>query len=284
MPANQRLVDVAQELVPPHVLAELSSRPKTLKQLETLQNYDLTHITANLIDKGPRFSPEQVWALRIHFGVVDIELASRLEREFKRFIALSLIRPGNVYAPPGPVDMYWHYFVLNTRDYDRFCMAIWGDVSRQGAIPVPEVAAAYNARSRQDSNEDAPLTIVPKEHLVSATESLLARLRKLQSYNLSYFTEHLVDQGRIFAPEQVYPIKAHFGKADLEVAQLLELEFKRFAALTLIRPGIIFAPSGPVDMYWHFLILHSRDYRLFCDAVWGEFQHHPRGTEPEDMH
>ncbi len=44
---------------------------------------------------------------------------------------------------------------------------------------------------------------------------------------------------------------------------------KRFVAITLLRPEKINAPSGPVDMYWHFFILHTQEYRDFCKKIWG---------------
>ncbi len=98
------------------------------------------------------------------------------------------------------------------------------------------------------------------------------RLLALEEYDLSEITNNFTDdshqEGRIFAKEQIYPIKLHFGKADLEIAKMLELEFKRFVALTIIFPKETQAPSGPVDMYWHFFILHTAKYREFCQAIW----------------
>jgi hypothetical protein len=71
-----------------------------------------------------------------------------------------------------------------------------------------------------------------------------------------------------FSPEQLYPIVAYFGKADKTVAQLIEKEFRRFVALTIIDPGD-HAPPGPVDMFWHFFILHTTNYDDFCQKIWG---------------
>jgi hypothetical protein len=60
-----------------------------------------------------------------------------------------------------------------------------------------------------------------------------------------------------------------YSRALEELAKRLETEFKRFVAVTLVRPGMVHAPSGPVDMYWHFFILHTRQYRQFCTDIWG---------------
>lgn len=238
-----------------------------------MERFDLGNITKNFINKGRQFSPEQVWPIQDHFGKADLETAILLEREFKRFVALTMLKPKNIYAPSGPVDMYWHFFVLHTREYENFCGAIWGLSPEE--VDHDEVRPPTVQRSKSSS-------IIPDSVLSGIGSNQVSALNRLASYDLSFATEELVDKKRKFSPEQVWPIKAHFGKADTEVARLLETEFKRFVALTLIQPGIVFAPSGPVDMYWHFLILHTRQYRHFCHEIWGHFQHHPRGSSEDE--
>lgn len=116
-------------------------------------------------------------------------------------------------------------------------------------------------------------TIVPSSTTGIPPETL-AKLRALERYDLSFltdaFNDRLIREGRTFSTEQIYPILKHFGKADEELARRLETEFKRFVAITLVQPGIVHAPSGPVDMYWHFFILHTRQYRQFCAEIWGD--------------
>ena len=112
------------------------------------------------------------------------------------------------------------------------------------------------------------IDLVPQSLCDSLPANVAGSLKALRDYDLSYFTEHLVDTGRMFAPEQKYPLIAHFGKADIEVCRMLEREFRKFVALTLIEPGITFAPPGPVDMYWHFMILHTKEYKQFCEKIW----------------
>lgn len=262
-------------LLPEHLISAYDLSMRTVEKIRLLESYDLSKISDNLVDKGPKYSPEQVWPLRLHFGTVDAALARTLEIEFKRFIALSLMRPRNIYAPSGPVDMFWHFFVLHTREYEIFCDDLWGKAQE---APYPEaVREGYNQSDRKAVA--CPITdLVPASMLSKVDEHIQGQLRVLAGYDLSYFTEHLVDEGRLFAPEQKYPIIAHFGRCDLEVTRELELEFRRFVALTLLDPVAVFAPPGAVDMYWHFLVLHTKEYRHFCDAIWGSFQHHPRGS------
>lgn len=275
-------------IVPRAALEQTGVGPVTRERLQRLQDYDLSHVTVELVDKGPKWSAEQIWPLRLHFGRADLELARKLEREFKRFVALTLIHPGQIYAPSGPVDMYWHFFVLHTRDYERFCEAIWGGAVDHGKLPsdraddadflAPDVDDA--AKGAKNPDVEATLRdIAPPDVYDALPEETKERLRRLAEWDLSFFTERLVDRGRMFSPEQAYPIRAHFGRCDLEVTKKLEREFRRFVALTLIEPGHVFAPSGLVDMYWHFMILHTHEYREFCERIWGSFQHHPRGSQ-----
>ena len=111
-------------------------------------------------------------------------------------------------------------------------------------------------------------------------EQLAERLDAVEKFDLGFLTstlnDDLIKMGRAYSCEQAYPIIAKFGKADLEIAKLLEAEFKKFVALTLIKPGIMQAPSGAVDMYWHYFILHTEDYAEFCEMAWGDSNGNPR--------
>ena len=101
-------------------------------------NYDLSYITNDLNDDlirtGRKYSCEQAYALMFEFGKCDYRLAKRLEIEFKRFCVLTLVRPGVPHAPPGAVDMYWHFFVLHTKEYIKFCEDVWGSFEGEQAI------------------------------------------------------------------------------------------------------------------------------------------------------
>lgn len=274
-------------VVPREYIATRGISASKQTKLDVLANYDLSRITSNFIDKGRRFSPEQIWPIKAHFGMADFQIATMLKTEFRRFIALTIMEPGKVYAPSGPVDMYWHFFVLHTREYGDFCAKIWGQKHDHGALP----------KDLADSRSMAPLptlpvevdtafllqsiSLLPREIVAPLNSDALQKIYLLERWDLSFFTERLVENNRFFSPEQIWPIKAHFGKADIGIAKILEWEFKKFVALTLLDDKMTLAPSGPVDMYWHFFILHTKEYRDFCNAMWGYFQHHPRGSQSE---
>ena len=52
-----------------------------------------------------------------------------------------------------------------------------------------------------------------------------------------------------------------------------ELEVKRFLALGVLEPGPHMV-SEKVDTLWHYQVLHTQEYRKFCQDVFGTFLHH----------
>ena len=257
---------------------EISGRKKA--RLEALEKYDLSVITNDFVDRGRYFSPEQIWPLKDYFGKVDEEITSLLEREFKRFVALTILEPNHIYAPPGSLDMYWHFFVLHTRNYAHFCAEVWGDAHDHGALPMDVNDIRSPARAPVVSGDDSRalvehISLVPKRILLGLEPEMLQKIHLLEQWDLSFFTERLIENERRFSPEQLWPIVAHFGTASREIANILEREFKKFIALTLLDKPETLVPSGPIDMYWHFLILHTKEYREFSHIIWGRFRHYP---------
>lgn len=53
-----------------------------------------------------------------------------------------------------------------------------------------------------------------------------------------------------------------------------ETELKRFFALCALNPTKFYGMAGAVDDLWHTFILHSVEYRLFCDKYVGGFLDH----------
>ncbi len=118
----------------------------------------------------------------------------------------------------------------------------------------------------------------------------------------------MLSEGRVFSVEQLIPLLLHFAQTDPEIKKIAQLalhrwlgeqpykqqvaeldpdyidfachkirglvtqvseEFRKFVAISMIEPNQVHAPSGPIDMFWHFMLLHTVDYAKFCDEVWG---------------
>ena len=69
---------------------------------------------------------------------------------------------------------------------------------------------------------------------------------------------HLIETGKV-------PV---LSKARAEVA------LKQFYAGSALRQGLACAVSRNLDDYWHSHVLHTRDYRDFCEKVVGGFINH----------
>jgi hypothetical protein len=127
MAKSKKLYTVSKE-----VLKRYDVSKKNVLRIEAVGSYDLAYVTVDLNDElvqtGRAFSCEQAYPLRDRFGRADKRLAQRLEEEFKRFCILTLVKSGVPHAPPGAVDMYWHFFILHTEGYLEFCKEVWGDV------------------------------------------------------------------------------------------------------------------------------------------------------------
>ena len=179
----------SDSIVPRDYLSTRGVSASRRSKLDTLSQYDFSYMTSNFIDKGRRFSPEQVWPIKAHFGKADLEIATMLETEFKRFISLTILEPGKVYAPSGPVDMYWHFFVLHTREYKDFCSKMWKESHDHGALPKDLEDARSMAPLPTLSVEAGTdfllqnLTILPREAATSLNQNDLRKVYLLENWD-----------------------------------------------------------------------------------------------------
>jgi hypothetical protein len=121
---------VLSEAIPDSVIGRAPDKD-TADRLVALRNYDIKFLTDNFrADRVRQFSPEQLFPLIPYFAKfglkVDQDVAERLGAEFKRFVAVALLRPSRRNALSGPVDMFWRFFILHTPEYVAFCTAIFG--------------------------------------------------------------------------------------------------------------------------------------------------------------
>ncbi len=110
-------------------------------------------------------------------------------------------------------------------------------------------------------------------------------LWNLWAYDMGFITKKLVsrDDPPQIKTEQLYTLEALMGRIDETKAGNLEIEFKKFMSISLMRPGEIssVSPSRQVDMYWHLFVLHTSEYRNFCDSVFRRMVNHVPATDEE---
>ncbi|MEH6699040.1 MAG: hypothetical protein V7672_10100 [Brevundimonas sp.] len=54
------------------------------------------------------------------------DYAANVEREYRRFLSLTVIAPDGGFGMAGDVDEIWHQHILDTQDYAEMCGAIAG--------------------------------------------------------------------------------------------------------------------------------------------------------------
>src|ERR1700733_4373725 len=79
-----------------------------------------------IIARAMRFDLSQARALYAQQHGSGVRQARLVERELKRYLVLRALHPKTRYGMAGPVDEFWHTFLLFTREYSRFCAVVAG--------------------------------------------------------------------------------------------------------------------------------------------------------------
>lgn len=97
-------------------------------------------------------------------------------------------------------------------------------------------------------------TVMSKVH----SQNLLKKRERALSYDLLKITDRF----------------ANTHKASREIAELLEVECKKYLLLCALFPGESLGMKGNVDNYWHTFLLFTKEYSRFCNEIAGFFIHH----------
>lgn len=54
------------------------------------------------------------------------EFSREVEKWYKRYLALNLIKPEHVLVPTFTIDVFWHYHILHTKKYQIDCANLLG--------------------------------------------------------------------------------------------------------------------------------------------------------------
>ena len=111
------------------------------------------------------------------------------------------------------------------------------------------------------SQQLGPLGLLPS-YTSQNRASIDPKLRLLEAFSLMRETQILAREEKV--------------KMSTSLIPTLEREFKRFFALPLLFPDPMydFAPTPPVDVIWHELIIDTRRYSKLSDDVYGSYVHH----------
>lgn len=59
---------------------------------------------------------------------MTIEEIDDIEDLYRKFLALNMRYKGKKICPTGPIDLMWHYHILDTRAYERDCISLFGEL------------------------------------------------------------------------------------------------------------------------------------------------------------
>lgn len=142
------LMDLARRATymttPLALLIMLYRRSGSFEQVDNARNEDLSKETA-LVNEDGEFDPtailrqgqlaiDQLDLSMISFKLMDShegegwtqEQCREVAMEYKRFLTLHLLYPGESIVPNLAIDTVWHYHILDTEAYYRDCKAIFG--------------------------------------------------------------------------------------------------------------------------------------------------------------
>jgi hypothetical protein len=57
---------------------------------------------------------------------MTVEEVDEIEDLYRKFLALNMRYPDRKICPTGPIDIIWHYHILDTRAYECDCLALFG--------------------------------------------------------------------------------------------------------------------------------------------------------------
>jgi hypothetical protein len=88
----------------------------------------ITDITAaavrQALTRALAFPKEEILRRYAKDHRLPLAVAQEHETEFCKYFALCAVHPEQGYGMKGPVDGYWHTFLLFTRNYQAFCNAV----------------------------------------------------------------------------------------------------------------------------------------------------------------
>jgi len=240
----------------------------------------------------------------------------------KHFFSAQIVSGGQLFSMPSQIaDALWREFILHTREYEFFCRSVGFYMDRilkhastdQQKITDglqrcwSHICTVESLDSQKPSREpllfslDARLNIAQgiryrADHsLPHGDENGLAT--KVDTiFQLEMNSPAAADEDRkallsrdriirsyIFPAHAIENMKLRYPCLSSRDCDLVVVALKKYFLINLFSDrGPVSMPSMVVDVLWREFILHTKSYRLFCDAVFGHFIHHvPMGGHDE---
>ena len=141
---------------------------KNLYPTSSLNNTNNVHL---YLEQAVAFPKKHVLQRYMRDRSLPRQVAQEHEAEFCRFIAIHAAFPMHRFGMRGPVDGYWHTFLLFTQSYQQFCQQVVQKfvhhTPAQGGSERTEEIQRYSLflRMYKDAfGESAPAEVWPRLH------------------------------------------------------------------------------------------------------------------------
>jgi hypothetical protein len=232
----------------------------------------------------------------------------------KLFFSAQVASGGELFSMPSRIaDALWREFILHTREYEFFCRGVGFHMDRVFKHTSTDkqkisdglqrcwshVCTAENLDSQKPAREpllfslDSRLNIAeglryrPDENTLQSSEDEFS-VDTDTVYQLEMNSSAVVDEDKkallsrdrivrsyIFPVDAIENFKLKYPLMSSRECDLVIAALKQFFLINLISDnGPIAMPSMAVNTLWREFILHTKSYRLFCEAIFGSFMHY----------
>lgn len=240
----------------------------------------------------------------------------------KHFFSAQIVSGGQLFSMPSQMaDALWREFILHTREYEFFCRSVGfymdrilkhASTDQQKIIDGLQqcwshICTVENLDSQKPSREpllfslDAKLNIsegiryrADHKLLQGGANGLVVNFETI--FQLEMNRSAIVGEDRkallsrdriirsyIFPADAIENVKLKYPFLSSGDCELVVAALKKYFVINLLSESEPVAmPSMVVNVLWREFILHTKSYRLFCEAVFGHFMHHmPMGEHDE---
>ena len=230
-------------------------------------------------------------------GLGTIERAKGAIREYKLFLRLVWLHPGESLLPSAAVDAVWQRHLLDTKAYHEDCLGIFGlHLHRIYGAQQPDEALVrtrvlYQTAYAAPSSSEFWGGVATVPAFASVSPELPAPPQQLSAATCAAVEEEDLEWIGVAVAKEL-PLKQAVCKKSEPLREIAitdpaatVAEYKKFLRMMVDEKGAWFTPSKLVDELWHRHMLDTVAYCKFCERVNGSYLHHtPHYGEPHSYH
>jgi hypothetical protein len=185
-----------------------------------------------------------------------LEKVNAIEKLYKGFLYLVYTHKDKAIVPTKEIDTMWHHHILDTQKYYTDCQNVFGEMIHhfpylglRGAEDIAHWQASFKETENLFKNE---LDLSLDEVIFDICSDVIVPFETIERFAV----KHSIPLEKSAALHQ-------------DLLQYLDKQDKS-------------SPTQLVDEVWHHFILHTRQYKQFCENRYGHFIHHiPEGMKTD---